>query len=452
MLRKVSPNMAPMGTKKEKTKRRSRTMLLLAIAFFLPGVPFTMAQNLDQIQKRRPNQVFSETIKTVQVQRNGINLSDPILLLNGEVTLECSFDDLSEDYKDYKYTLVHCDPWWQPTEELQREEYLESYYYEEYINDQTPSYNTITPYIHYRFSFPNENMRLRISGNYKLIVYEETPEEPAFTRGIMVSEQAIHVKGRVAKSVNPALREEVQQLFFSVETGNFHLEDPYRNLEVFVSQHGRWDNELSSLKPSLIKQNTLLFEQEGMILFKGHNEFRFLDLRSLRHLTQKVSEIDMMDRIYRAKVIDRKPARFLAYQHRDDIEGKFLIHTEEGEDPNIEADYVQVQLFLPYDRPIAGGKLYVTGDFCDWQYREENRAIYSARQGGYTLSLLLKQGYYNYTWALVEQGQLPADATFIDGTFPDTQNAYLVRVYYSDPGTYYYRLLTRHLLDSSESF
>ncbi|MDD3009984.1 MAG: DUF5103 domain-containing protein [Bacteroidales bacterium] len=410
------------------------------------------AQSLESVQMKRPDQTFSPDIQSVQLNRKGTTLGDPVIIVSDGIELICSFDDLNAGVKDYQYTFVHCDPWWQPTEGLSREDYLDSYYMEEYIRSYESSYNTLTPYIHYWFAFPSESIKFRLSGNYLLKVYEDDPELPVFTRGFMVIEQEVNIEGRVAKSANPALRPEVQQLLFQVNLGNKHYENPYRNMEVVLSQHDRWDNEIWGKAPYMIRNNTMHFDQEGMYIFKGHNEFRFLDLKSLRYLPQKVAEISVSEGTYYVEVNDREPGKFLSYQYREDINGKYLILSEDARDSDMESEYMNIQLYLPYDKPIAGASLYVTGSFCNWQYLEQNKAIYSPRRGGYLVDLFFKQGYYNYTWAAVELGNLPADATFIDGSFADVQNLYTVRIYYKNPGDYHYRLIGRQVFNSANNF
>ncbi len=435
--------------------RNNRGISIGKVAIFIFLIIFThtsWSQTLESLQSSRPDQVFDPEIKTIELNRDGVELGDPVLVLGQENILTCSFDNLNTEYKDYKYTIIHCDPEWNETQGLTREDYMETFYYEEYIRDYETSYNTTTPFIHYWFSFPNDNIRPKISGNYKLIVYEEDPTEPAFTRSFFVSEQVLNITGRVARSANASLRPEVQQLFLNIKLNNTYIEDPYRNLQVVVTQNGRWDNEIRGIEPTLIMNNELQYNREGMIVFPGHNEFRFLDLKSFRYLAPKIKEITVSEGNYELMAVDRKPSRFLAYQYREDINGKFLIHTEEGTNAGTEADYARVKLFLPYDRPIAGGKLYVTGAFCNWQYLEENRAIYSPRRGGYIADIFLKQGYYNYTWAVVELGNLPADAGFIDGSFYDTQNLYTFYVYYRTPGDYHFRLLGLQVFDSAASY
>jgi hypothetical protein len=59
----------------------------------------------------------------------------------------------------------------------------------------------------------------------------------------------------------------------------------------------------------------------------------------------------------------------------------------------------------------------------------------------YELTLLLKQGYYNYQYVYVPQGATSADHTNIEGSFWQTENDYLLFVYYSDFSARYDRLV-----------
>lgn len=435
-------------------KQRQFLPVILFLSFIAAALysPLTYAQTYQQVQENRPDQNMNTSIKTVLLYREELELSDPVLFLNEQTKLVCEFDDLDADYKDYKYTVVHCDPWWKPTDGLERNDYISSYFADEYIRDSESSYNTITPFIHYSFSFPTEGTKFLISGNYLLKVYEESEDEPIFTRGFMVAEQTVGITGKVAKSANPAIRPVVQQLMFNIDLNGFYMSDPYRNLEVVVSQNERWDNAIRDVKPRIVLNNKLQYDQEGMFVFNGYNEFRFLDLKGLHYLASKVSRIEVMEGEYAVYVNDTKPARFHAYKYKEDINGKFLIHTENGNDAGTESEYVHVKLYLPWDRPIAGGELFVTGAFCNWQFLEENRAIYSPKKGGYIMDLYLKQGYFNYTYAVVELGNLPADAAYIDGSFADAQNLYSINAYYREPGEYHYRLIGRQVIDSAESF
>jgi hypothetical protein len=69
----------------------------------------------------------------------------------------------------------------------------------------------------------------------------------------------------------------------------------------------------------------------------------------------------------------------------------------------------------------------------------------------YELSMLLKQGYYNYQYVYVPQGAKTADATNIEGSFWETGNEYQIFVYYSDYSARYDRLVGYILMDSNEN-
>jgi hypothetical protein len=68
----------------------------------------------------------------------------------------------------------------------------------------------------------------------------------------------------------------------------------------------------------------------------------------------------------------------------------------------------------------------------------------------YELTLLLKQGYYNYEYVYVPQGSLVADHTNIEGSFWETENDYQLFVYYSDFSARYTRLVGYQVFNSNE--
>ena len=67
------------------------------------------------------NAVYSEDIKSVQLYRDGNELSNPVIELGSEVKLILKFDDLTEDVKQYSYTIIHCDANWNESFIMQNE-------------------------------------------------------------------------------------------------------------------------------------------------------------------------------------------------------------------------------------------------------------------------------------------------------------------------------------------
>jgi hypothetical protein len=73
---------------------------------------------------------------------------------------------------------------------------------------------------------------------------------------------------------------------------------------------------------------------------------------------------------------------------------------------------------------------------------------YNFERGEYELTLLLKQGYYNYIYVYVPQGAKVADHTNIEGSFWETSNDYQILVYYRDLAGRYDRLVGYRQLNS----
>ena len=74
---------------------------------------------------------------------------------------------------------------------------------------------------------------------------------------------------------------------------------------------------------------------------------------------------------------------------------------------------------------------------------------YNDRNGTYEISLLLKQGFYNYKYVVVDKyGNL--DEGFISGNFDETENNFKVIAYYRDLGARYDRLIGMGEANSTE--
>ena len=58
------------------------------------------------------DRIYKSSIKTVQLHRAGWDLTYPVIELNGIDQVELSFDDLTDQVRNYSYTLEHCNADW----------------------------------------------------------------------------------------------------------------------------------------------------------------------------------------------------------------------------------------------------------------------------------------------------------------------------------------------------
>ena len=78
--------------------------------------------------------------------------------------------------------------------------------------------------------------------------------------------------------------------------------------------------------------------------------------------------------------------------------------------------------------------MYIIGALSDWQLKEEFKLEYNADKKQYETVVFLKQGYYNYHYALNDRSTKRVDVSFIEGTHYQTKNDYFVYVYYRAVG------------------
>ena len=196
-------------------------------------------------QIRMDDRVYVEGIKSITMQAAGLPLSEPIMDLNGGgITL--TFDDLEEESRYLKYTIIHCSHDWKPSD-MNPIEYIDGFL-EDNIETYNYSFNTVVHYMQYRLDFPTANMRPTRSGNYILFVYDDSPDQPVLTRRFMVVESepvGIHGNLHASSVINDRFTH--QEVDFTVTTGPYVIRDPIMSVRATIKQNGRWDNAIYGL-------------------------------------------------------------------------------------------------------------------------------------------------------------------------------------------------------------
>jgi len=384
--------------------------------------------------------IHKNNIRTVLFNKKGFEMAAAIIRLNAGETLELRFDDLDADHKTYHYTIIHCDADWTPSN-LSQYEYIDGFY-DDVIFDYSRSFNTRVLYSQYYLEFPNHNMRPLKSGNYIMKVYlNGNRDDVAFTRRFMIYEPLVGVEATVNMADVLMYRDSWQQVSFSVEAAGYRIANPHEQLKVVVVQNGRWDNAVTGLRPRGIQGGRYIYDYEEEILFEGGNEFRRFDTRSLRFVTERVADIQSSARHWDVFLLPDQQRTFRRYSTDGDINGRFIVNNRDGRDHMLESDYAWVHFSLPMNAPLASGGIYVMGELTQWHFHEENKMNYNYPEKKYELSLLLKQGYYNYLYAFLDDGHTAAGLSLIEGSHSVAENDYSIYVYHRQPGTLYDRMI-----------
>ncbi len=380
-------------------------------------------------------------IKTVLLYREGWNLSYPVLKLNSSDKLEFHFDLLGGSIETFYYTFIHCDKDWNKSD-IFSNDYLDGFP-ENLIEEYKPSFNTTVNYTHYKLLFPNDRVNITLSGNYIFKIYpENSPDKPVITKRFIVTEDAASIKIDAHRPNMTSDNNAGQQVDFTVTLPGMKIADPYRDFYSFILQNGRWNNAKKNLKPDVTGLNELIFNSlSEKNIFMGGNEFRYFDIKSIRYKTEYVRIIDFQAPYYNVYLQPSENREAKPYFYRQDFNGKYYVAYQEGRDADTDADYVNVFFTLPSKYKADGGDMYVSGAFNNWAFNDNNRMTYNFSEEQYECTILLKQGWYDYEYVFLKNGDTEGVTSLFEGSHYETENDYQVIVYYRNPLDRYDRII-----------
>ena len=377
---------------------------------------------------------ITQNIKTVQLKPINGNSFAPIVPLGS--ILELSFDDLDADNKEYQYRIEHMTHDWKPSN-LISNQYINGFD-NDYINNITNSFNTLQDYTHYSIKIPNQNTIITKSGNY-LISVINNDDEIIFTRRCVFYENLTTVGVAVYRSRNVKTTDTQQTIQFLINYPNITINNPGQEINVILFQNNNWSTAISNLKPQFFKPNQLLYNYINKTNFWAGNEFFNFDTKNIRNTNINITHVKK-ETIFHHYLYTNEARINKHYTYYPDINGEFTIRTLESDEENTEADYATMHFSLEANTPYNGKDVYVYGNFNNYNFSDENKMSYNERDKIYESSITLKQGFYNYNYATIDN-ENTVNLTEIDGSFYETENEYTVIVYYRPLGENFDRVI-----------
>ena len=389
-----------------------------------------------------PDAVLGDQIKTARIFKEGWETSYPISHFNDEKPLTLSFDELSKNARNYYYAVIHCDADWRQSR-LTANEYMTGFTTNR-VRNYDYSFNTLLPYVHYRLDIPNEDVQLKVSGNYAVVVFEDGDEEhPVLCRRFCIAESQAVIQAVAGHARQTAYQNEWQQVDFTIRTVNYPIENAYQDVKVVILKNGQWHTARTGIRPLFVRQNELDYRyMDATLLFRAGNEYRPLDLKSVRFSSTRMTAIEFERPTYHFYPYPDLPRNTGRYLYYEDFNGKYAIQAEKADRPETEADYVYAHFALQAAQPLDGGQVYVLGGFCNYACTTDNLMTYNPGKRQYEATILLKQGYYNYMYAFLPfKKPVVIDDTMLEGNFYDTENDYVIFVYHRVRSSRYDRLI-----------
>ncbi len=385
------------------------------------------------------HEILDRQLHTLQVVVNDDPLQPPIMNLGGGNHLEIGFDEFSHEYHRYIYKVEHCNADWSPSTEIFESDYMNGFNGEP-IEDYEKSFNTTVLYTHYSLRIPNENISLKLSGNYKLTVYNDEGDEPVpvLTACFSLVEPGVGIGATVSTNTDIDFNKFHQQVDFSVNYGLVKVIDPHRELKTVVMQNRRWDNCVVNPKPNIQAANKIEFTHNRQLIFPAGNEYHKFEILDVHVPTLNVDRMEWFDPYYHATLYPNQTAR--NYLYDEDQNGVFIIRNSDDEDVATTCDYVFTHFTLKSPQ-LPGGEAYLNGEWTYNRFIPEYRMTYNRETQAYEATALLKQGYYNYNYLFVPDGDTQGNSGRTDGNFYETENEYIILVYHRPNGGRYDKLV-----------
>jgi hypothetical protein len=375
--------------------------------------------------------IYEEQVRSVRIYPVGTaktEVINPAVALFGQPSsLVLEFDDLVEDVDNYYVYIIHCNANWSKSSLTDLEFMVD---FNEFVIDQYEySFNTKTPYVTYRFMLPT----VKLPGNYVLVVYRNpNKDDLVLTRRFLVVSNTVEIAAKGSISTGIAQRRTHQQIDFSIHYGKYEILNPYQDVKVAIRQNQKWFNAITDLRPTSIREDISQLVYQHFNLennFKAGNQYRYFDLRSVSFTGINVERIAEERGVLNAFLMRDRP-RTGAYSAYNDINGKYVLENVEPRKTYTESEYLKVHFFLAKEEPIKFD-IYIMGELSNWTFTQDNRMAFNPELKGYTGSLLLKQGWYNY------QYYVPGaeDPFMIEGNHYETENQYEIIVYHRPVGS-----------------
>ena len=391
---------------------------------------------------------LKKNIKSVQINNYFKAPHYPVISLEEDEFVTLKFDDLSNNEETYTYKIVHCNATWENSN-LSESEYLDGFY-TGYISPKSTSTNTYFPYSHYELNFPNEDCRPLISGNYAILIYEDNNELPILSACFSVVEPKVALNAKSTPLTILSYKDSYQQVDIDVDYADYNISQPSNEIKILVRQNQRIDNQVYLTDANYYEHKKFRYANNKNLIFEAGNDYRSFDISSEYILSEQVESIEYFKPYFHATLypdVYRKPKEF--YYHPD-VNGRYIVTLQNSWESDSEADYYFTHFSLPAEEPFFNASVYIIGEVTGNKLSSDGLMKYNPQTKAYEKDLLLKQGGYNYLYAVVPHGSTSTALNKnnntqvmnkVEGNAWETENEYAVYVYHRPFGSRYDKLI-----------
>lgn len=125
-----------------------------------------------------------------------------------------------------------------------------------------------------------------------------------------------------------------------------------------------------------------------------------------------------------------------------------MVNNVNAANSEIEADYAWVYFSLSAPAFFANKNIYITGMFNNFALNDEYKMEYNEKKKIYEKAVMIKQGFTNYSYTIADSRGTIDEENALDGNFFETENDYMVLVYYRENNQRYDRVIGKGIASS----
>ena len=372
----------------------------------------------------------SNQIKSFVISKNYDNKD----VFNLNESIEFSFDELDEERKNYYYTIDHFDYNWKLSN-VQKSYYIDGFD-EIKIKNISYSFNTLQSYTSYKFSIPNDEIKIKETGNYKVSIYDSFGDKVLEKRFTVINNK-LPVQIDVSRTKDLENYQTKQKIRLNVLCKN--CREYYNNnseIKIIIRKNDNWNDFVLIENPKFLTSNSAVYDD---IIFKGGNEFYNFDISEIRSNYYRIKNWTISD-LYEANLIIDKFDSNEIYNYNPDINGNFVIETSNQIKSINELDYVRVNFQFENKNLNGNNEVYLLGMFNNYNVNNNYKLNYDHNKQLFSGSFLFKQGFYNYKYAL-KSTLLDNELEILDNDFWETENLYSVFIYFKKNNEMFFRVV-----------
>lgn len=363
-----------------------------------------------------------ENIRSIQLFRE-VETNAPIIRLNSNEQLILRFDDLSRESSMFRIEITHHHADWTQSNlipNLYMRGFMQDFIHGGQISRfQNPSW------FGYMYTFPNEQMGVRVSGNYLMHVFRQETNEHLFSMPFLVNEDAEGVLTTTYEEVfNLDTRFTRHHQLFA----RFRFDDrsilPQNDLHIHFVQNQFWSLARKADQQDFSEDGLARMYQSRETAFIGTFEFMHLDLEQIDRYSPQI--IDFQDGQRIPQVTLQRDVVNLGIRPG-------LRSTPRFSSPSRRSDsryaMVRFNLEVPSSERTEDS-IYLVGGFNNWGILPQNRLEWDADEQLYKGQAVVKEGSYAYKYVTSDGKEV--NLTRLDASFASTRQEYHTLVYLRD--------------------